>query len=129
MKEHEEAYPHTSHPERAQAHEPHQYRVDKYGTSRHFAAYEGHSLIAVTVYRKGAAEITTRLEEKDRTIAALTSQLAALAESQVSPAPSEPVSAPAWTAPRQLDLIAEGDLAECRITSPRRRSARPPRRP
>ena len=71
MKEREGANHHTNQPERAQPHEQPRYRVDHYGKSRNFAAYEGSTIIAVTLYRKGAAEITARLEEKDRTIAAL----------------------------------------------------------
>jgi hypothetical protein len=126
MKDREGANHHTSQPERAQPHEPHRYRVDHYGKSRNFAAYEGQTLIAVTLYRKGAAEITARLAEKDRTITALESQLATMSQSQVFPAlPSaEPVTAPTWTPPRQLDLIAAEDMPTYRITSPRRRPAR-----
>ncbi len=96
MKDREGANHHTSQPELAQPQEPHRYRVDHYGKSRNFAAYEGQTIIAVTLYRKGAAEIMARLEEKDRRIAALESQLAAMSESQVFPVPSsaEPVPAP-----------------------------------
>jgi hypothetical protein len=131
MKDREGATHHTNQPELAEPQEPHRYRVDHYGTGRNFAAYEGQTLIAVTLYRKGAAEITTRLAEKDRRIAALESQLAALSAFQVFPAPSavEPVSAPPWTPPRQLDLIAAEDMPTYRITSPRRRPARSKRRP
>ena len=122
---------HTNQPERPQPQEQSRYRVDHYGKSRNFAAYEGQTIIAVTLYRKGAAEITARLEEKDRTIAALESQLAAVSQSQIFPAlPSaEPVTAPTWTPPRQLALIAAEDMPTYRITSPRRRPARPKRRP
>src|SRR5438132_472505 len=104
MKEREGAHHHTNQPERAQPQEQHRYRVDHYGKSRNFAAYEGQTIIAVTLYRKGAAEITARLEDKDRRIAALESQLAALSESQIFPVPSsaEPVTDPTWTPPRQL---------------------------
>ena len=76
MKEREGANHHTRQPELAQPQEPPRYRVDHYGKSRNFAAYEGQTIIAVTLYRKGAVEITKRLEEKDRHIAALESQLA-----------------------------------------------------
>ena len=76
MKEREGAHHHTNQPERTQPQEQHRYRVDHYGKSRNFAAYEGQTIIAVTLYRKGAAEIIARLEEKDRRIAALESQLA-----------------------------------------------------
>jgi hypothetical protein len=133
MKEREEAHHHTHHPEQAEPQEQSRYRVEHYGKSPNFAAYEGQTIIAVTVYRKGAAEIMARLEEKDRTIAALESQLGALSQShsQVSPAlPSpEPVTAPTWTPPRQLDLIAAEDMPAYRTTSQRRRPTRPKRRP
>ena len=131
MKDREGANHHTNQPERAQPQEQHRYRVEHYGKSRNFAAYEGQTIIAVTLYRKGAAEITARLEEKDRSIAALESQLATMSESQVSSAsPSaEPVPAPTWTPPRQLAFIAAEDMPTYRITSPRRKPARPKRRP
>ena len=129
MKEREGANHHTLQPERDQSQS--RYRVDHYGKSRNFAAYEGQTIIAVTLYRKGAAEITARLEEKDRSIAALESQLAAVSQSQVFPAlPSaEEVPAPIWTPPRQLDLIAAEDMSAYRRTSPRRRPAAAKRRP
>ena len=129
MKEREGANHHTDQPERAQSQS--RYRVDHYGKSRNFAAYEGQTIIAVTLYRKGAAEITARLEEKDRSIAALESQLATMSESQVFPVPSsaEPVPAPTWTPPRQLAFIAAEDMPAYRITSPRRRRATATRRP
>jgi hypothetical protein len=131
MKDREGADHHNNQPERAHPQEQHRYRVDHYGKSRNFAAYEGQTIIAVTLYRKGAIEITARLEEKDRRIAALESQLAAKSASQVFPTPSsaESVPAPTWTPPRQLALIAAEDMPTYRIPSPQRRSARPKRRP
>src|ERR671932_782449 len=130
MKEREGAHHHTHQPAQAQPqHEP-RYRVDHYGKSRNFAAYEGPTIIAVILYRKGAAEITARLEEKDRRIAALENQLATRSESQVYPVPSsaEPVPAPPWTPPQQLAFIAAEDIPTYRITSPRRRPASAKRR-
>ena len=131
MKDREGAHYHTNQPERAQPQEPHRYRIDHYGKSRNFAAYEGQTIIAVTLYRKGAAEIIARLAEKDGRIAALEGQLATMSESQVFPVPSsaEPVPAPTWTPPRQLAFIAAEDMPTYRITSPRRKPARPKRRP
>jgi hypothetical protein len=129
MRERERAHHHIDQPERAQQS---RYRVDHYGKSRNFAAYEGTTIIAVTLYRKGAAEITARLEEKDRSIAALESQLAAaVSQSQVSSAPpsAEPVPAPTWTPPQQLALIAAEGMPAYRITAPRRRPATATRRP
>ena len=131
MKDREGAHHYPNQPERAQPQEQHRYRIDHYGKSRNFAAYEGQTLIAVTLYRKGATEIMARLAEKDRRIAALESQLATMSESQVFPVPSsaEPVPAPPWTPPRQLDLITAEEMPAYRTTSPRRRPARPIRRP
>ena len=131
MKEREGAHHHPRQPEQAQSQEPHRYRVDHYGKSRNFAAYEGQTIIAVTLYRKGAAEIIARLEEKDGRIAALERQLATLSASQIFPVPSsaEPVPARPWTPLRQLTLIAAEDMPTYRITSPLRRPARSKRRP
>ena len=131
MKEQEGAKHHARQPELAQSQAPPRYRVDHYGKSRNFVAYEGHTIIAVTLYRKGAAEIIARLAEKDGRIAALESQLATMAESQVFPAPpsGEPVTAPPWTPPSQLAFIAAEDMPTYRITSPQRRPVRPKRRP
>ena len=130
MKEREGAHRPTHQPDQTQPQPERRYRVEHYGKSRNFAAYEGENLIAVTLYRKGAAEITARLAEKDRRIAALESELATLAQSQVFPAlPSaEPVPAPTWTPPQQLAFIAAEDMPAYRITSPRRRPAPTKRR-
>jgi hypothetical protein len=46
------------------------YRVERYG-SRNFAAYDQETLVAVTLYRIGAEEVTRRFTEKDRRIAEL----------------------------------------------------------
>jgi len=52
MKEQEGVNHHTRQPELTQPQAPHRYRIDHYGKSRNFAAYEGHTIIAVTLYRK-----------------------------------------------------------------------------
>ena len=52
------------------------YRIEHYSYSRFWAVYECQELVAVTVYRKGAREITARLEARDRTIADLKRQRA-----------------------------------------------------
>ena len=64
------------------------YHIEHYGKSRYFAVYEGTDLLALTVYRKGAAAITARLEAQERTIAALQGQLAAV--------PQGPAALPAF---------------------------------
>jgi hypothetical protein len=107
------------------------YHVAHYGKSRNFAAYEGQSIIAVTLYRKGAVEITARLEDRDRRIATLESQLADLQRQTTAPpalSSTEPVKAQAWAPPQQLALIAAEDMPAYRSTSPRRRPAPAPRR-
>jgi hypothetical protein len=53
---------------------------------RNFAAYDRGNLIAVTLYRRGAEEITAQLTDRDRKIAALESQLAA-ARQQITASP------------------------------------------
>src|SRR5262249_57480841 len=83
MKERGGAQHHTNQTEQAQPQS--RYRVEHYGKSRNFAAYEGQTIIAVTLYRKGAAEITARLAEKDDRIAALERQLATKSASQIFP--------------------------------------------
>ena len=105
------------------------YHVAHYGKSRNFAAYEGQTLIAVTLYRNGAREITARLEARDHRIAELESQLAASSQTPVSPPlPSaEPEQAPTWNPPQQLALIAAEDMPTYRTNSPRHtRPYRPP---
>jgi hypothetical protein len=61
------------------------YHFDHYPYSRFWAVHEGKDLVAVTVYRKGAKEVTDRLEAQkrtleaqERTIAELKRQIAAL---------------------------------------------------
>src|SRR5262249_1781056 len=126
----QDAMPQRPRPARQRHDEPQQpappesrYRVEHYGKSRNFAAYDGKNIIAVTLYRKGAEEITARLTEKDRRIAALESQLATVRQ-QITTAPpappsAEPAPAPAWRPPEQLALIAAEDIRAYRASSPR----------
>jgi len=94
-----------------------------------FAAYEGQTLIAVTLYRKGAEEVTARLTEKDRRIAELESQLAGVRQQIAAPpAPPSTEPAPAWRPLEQLALIAAEDMRAYRTASPHRRPASPTRR-
>ena len=100
------------------------YRVDHYGKGRNFAAYEGHTIIAVTLYRKGAAEIIARLEEKDRRIAALERQLATMAESKVFPGLPLPNQCPPRHGHHRGNLaLSPPRTCQPSITSSRRRPA------
>jgi hypothetical protein len=134
---HNKAMPHRPRPARPRPDESQhpapterRYRVARYGKSRNFAAYDRENLIAVTLYRKGAEEVTARLTEQDRHIADLESRLAALGQSPVPPSlPSnEPEQAPAWKPPEQLALIAAEDMPTYRTTTPLRRLAHAPPR-
>lgn len=40
-------------------------RVERYGNTRYWALYDGHELVAVVVYRKGAAELLQRLQAQE----------------------------------------------------------------
>jgi hypothetical protein len=104
------------------------YRVDHYPHSRFWAVYEGIDLVAVTVYRKGAAAITARLEEKDRRIAALERQLAVMTATQ-SPLPSpaaEPATTPVSSSSCPPALLTAEAPTPYRTALPRRRPALAP---
>jgi len=36
-------------------------RIERYKNTRHWALYDGHELVVVTVYRRGAREVQRRL--------------------------------------------------------------------
>jgi hypothetical protein len=37
-------------------------RIERYGNTRHWAVYDAHELVVVTVYRRGALEVLRRLQ-------------------------------------------------------------------
>ena len=39
-------------------------RIARYKNTRHWAVYEGQTLIAVTLYKRGALEVLRRLQER-----------------------------------------------------------------
>ena len=39
-------------------------RIARYKNTRHWAVYEGQTLIAVTLYKRGALEVLQRLQER-----------------------------------------------------------------
>jgi hypothetical protein len=47
------------------------FHVERYGGTRFWGLYEGDELLAVTVYRKGAEAVRTRLQEQEAKIAQL----------------------------------------------------------
>jgi len=45
-------------------------RIERYKNTRHWALYDGHELVVVTVYRRGAQEVQRRLAAQPRAVAA-----------------------------------------------------------
>ena len=45
-------------------------RIERYRNTRHWALYDGHELVVVTVYRRGAQEVQRRLAAQPRAAAA-----------------------------------------------------------
>lgn len=66
---------------------PGRYQVAHYGKSRNFALYEGKTLLAVTMYRKGAEAVQHALEARDTVIA---EQAARIEQFMAAATPSEP---------------------------------------
>ena len=44
-------------------------RIARYKNTRHWAVYEGQTLIAVTLYKRGAQEVLRRLQARDEAAA------------------------------------------------------------
>jgi hypothetical protein len=52
-----------------------EFRIERYGRTRFWALYEGETLLAVTVYRRGAEKVRERLQTQEVRIAELTQAL------------------------------------------------------
>jgi hypothetical protein len=37
-------------------------KIERYGNTRHWAVYDGHELVVVTLYKRGAQEVLRRLQ-------------------------------------------------------------------
>jgi hypothetical protein len=53
-------------------------RITRYGTTRFWALWDDHELVAVVVYKKGAAELLRRLAAQPPAVQAATAQAAAV---------------------------------------------------
>jgi len=53
-------------------------RIERYKNTRHWALYDGHELVVVTVYRRGAQEVRRRLEAQPLARAEAAAQAAAV---------------------------------------------------
>jgi hypothetical protein len=71
----------------ADATPPGRYHVAHYGKSRNFALYEGKTLLAVTLYKKGAETVQHALEARDTVIA---EQAARIEQLKAAATPPEP---------------------------------------
>ena len=40
-------------------------RMERYGNTRHWAVYEAHELVVVTLYKRGALEVLRRLQAQE----------------------------------------------------------------
>jgi len=54
-------------------------RIERYRNTRHWAVYEGESLVVVTVYKRGAQEVRRRLAAQPRAAAEAAAAAAAQA--------------------------------------------------
>jgi hypothetical protein len=57
-------------------------RIERYGTSRFWALYDGQDLVVVTVYKRGAREVQRRLTAQPRATAQEAAQAAAAQQAQ-----------------------------------------------
>jgi hypothetical protein len=73
---------------------PGRYQVAHYGKSRNFALYEGKTLLAVTIYRKGAEAVQHALEARDTVIAEQAARIEQLKAAATSPGPEHFAPAP-----------------------------------
>ena len=65
-----------------------------YGNSRNFALYEGETLLAVTLYKKGAEAVQHVLEARDTVIAEQAARIEQLIAAARSPEPEHSAPAP-----------------------------------
>jgi hypothetical protein len=82
----------------ADATPPGRYYVAHYGKSRNFALYEGKTLLAVTLYKKGAETVQHALEARDTVIA---EQAARIEQLMAATPPRSEHSIPASTRYRE----------------------------
>ena len=84
-------------------------RIVRYGNSRFWALYDGHELVVVTVYRRGAREVQRRLAAQPRAVA----EAAAAAAAQAAAARQvQALAAQARTLARQARALAQAARAQ-----------------
>ncbi len=76
-------------------------RIERYGHTRHWAVYDDHELVVVTLYKRGAREVQRRLAAQPRAAAA-----AAAEEAAQAAATSGSATAPARAGARRRVLPA-----------------------
>jgi len=96
--------------------------IVRYHTGRSFALYDGQTLLALTVYRKGAEALKARLEEDARTIADLQSQLTE--RTALTPRFREQATETPYRPPEQLPLLAAEAMPAYRQPTHRRPAPR-----
>jgi len=67
-------------------------RIERYKNTRHWALYDGHELVVVTGYRRGAQEVQRRLAAQGPAATEATAQAAAV---EAAAPPAQALPAPA----------------------------------
>jgi hypothetical protein len=80
------------------------YHVAHYGKGRNFALYEHNTLLAVTVYKRGAEAIQRALEARDTVIAEQAARIEQLMAAARPPGPERSIPAPT----RYRDRVRHG---------------------
>ena len=87
-------------------------RIERYKNTRHWALYDGHELVVVTVYRRGAREVQRRLAAQPRATAeAAAAEAAQEAAAQQAQALAEQARALA----RQARALAQAARARAQL--------------
>ncbi len=83
-------------------------RMERYGTSRYWALYDGPALVVVTLYKRGAQEVLRRLAAQPPAAADAAAQAAAV---EAAARQAQALAAPARTLARQALAAARAARA------------------
>jgi hypothetical protein len=78
-------------------------RIERYGDTRHWAVYDDHELVVVTLYKRGAQEVQRRLAAQAPAATEAAAQAAAV---EVAARQAQEVAAQARTLARQAQAAA-----------------------
>jgi hypothetical protein len=107
-------------------------RIERYGHTRHWAVYDDHELVVVTLYKRGAQEVQRRLAAQPRAAADAAAQEAA---QEAAARQAQALAAQARALARQAQAAAQAARARAQPAQLGRATARatgpgwPPPRP